>query len=178
MLDKTLAVRYAQALYDAAANKGVLPAVLSDVAAVKQTIATDSTLRNVLFHPAIPAAEKKQLAKEIWGGSVSAICITFLYILFDAKRINYLDLIYETLSNLCDRQKNIIKARATTVFPLSPETVAKLKQALSKVMGKDVELSTDTSPEILGGIKLTIGDKVIDGSVAYNLKKLEEKVVF
>ena len=129
------------------------------------------------MHPAIPVAEKKQLAQELWGSSISPVTMTFLHIVFDASRINYLSSISAAFSSLCSTAQNIVHAHVSTVYPLSPEMQETIRKRLASILKQDVELSTGIDPAVIGGIKLTMGDKIIDGSVAHTLKKLEERVV-
>jgi F-type H+-transporting ATPase subunit delta len=54
---------------------------------------------------------------------------------------------------------------------------ATIRDRLASILKQDVDLSTGIDSAVIGGMKLTIGDKIIDGSVAHKLKELEEHVV-
>jgi F-type H+-transporting ATPase subunit delta len=64
-----------------------------------------------------------------------------------------------------------------TAFPLSPELTAKLENALVRFTGSAVDLTMQTSPELLGGLSIQIGDKLLDGSIAHKLQKMTESLV-
>jgi len=177
MLDTTLAIRYAKALHSVAEEKNIVPAILGELNAVISTIEANKKLMSIFMHPAIPVAEKKQLAQELWGAFLSPSTMSFLYMIFDASRIDYLKSIYTAFESLSDTAQHIVHAHVSTVYPLSPEVQASITQRLASILKQDIELSTGVDSTVIGGMKLTIGDKIIDGSVAQRLKELEEHVV-
>jgi len=177
MLDTTLAVRYAKSLHSIAQEKHIIVAVLGDLEGAIQTIDANKKLMTIFMHPAISVAEKKQLAQKLWSSAISPVTMSFLHILFDENRINYLSSIYTAFSLLSSTAQNIVHAHVSTVYPLSPKMQANIKNRLTSILKQDVELSTGIDPAVIGGMKLTMGDKIIDGSVAHKLKELEELVV-
>jgi len=177
MLDTSLAVRYAKALHTIAEEKNIVAAVLGDLEGVIQTIDTNKKLMPIFMHPAIPVTEKKQLAQELWGASMCPATMTFLQILFDESRIDYLSSIFTAFSLLSSTAQNIVHAHIDTAFPLSAELQTNIRDRLSAILKQDVELTAGIDHAVIGGIKLTMGDKIIDGSVAHKLKELEEHVV-
>jgi len=177
MLDRSLTLRYSKALYAAASDMNNVSEVLDELGTVQQSIESNKKLSAIFMHPAIPVSEKKQLAQELWGPYISETSMTFLYILFDASRINYLAGIFKDLSVLSSSSQNIREAHIATVYPMPPDMLQKFKDRLSTILHQDIDLSADVDRTILGGIKLTIGDTIIDGSVTYKLKKLEERIL-
>ena len=70
--------------------------------------------------------------------------------------------------------QNIVRAEVTSAVPLSAEATKALQDSLSKVTGKQVDLSVRQDADIIGGLVATIGSTVYDGSVRTQLKKLRE----
>jgi len=176
MLDKSLAYRYARALYGVAKKQGTIVAVIEEVESFIKVLEVDSQLRKFFLHPAISPCEKKQMLKELVENRISPLSLTFLSILFDAKRTNYVGLICSTLAELYDKDRNRAKAQLFSVFPIDPALREKIKERVAVYLQKEVDLEFLIDPDILGGVKLKISDNVIDATALYKLKKIEEKI--
>jgi F-type H+-transporting ATPase subunit delta len=176
MLDTTLAARYANALYGAAKKQNNIAVVLEEIDSFINVMKQDEQLNQFFMHPAISPAEKKQLLSELLGNRMSKLCLTFLSILLDAKRMNYLGLVHETMVELFNHEQNKVKACIASVLPLDLKMQEKIQERVARYLHKEVELEFTADPDLLGGIKLTIEDKVIDGTVLHNLKKMENKI--
>lgn len=176
MLDTSLAVRYASALYTVAKKQDSVGIVLEEMESFIAMLKQDGQLKQFFLHPAIAQAEKKQLLRELLGNRVSRLGLTFLSILVDAKRMQYIELIHETMTGLFNREQNKVKARVASVLPLDPTMQQKIKERVARYLQKEVDLEFTADPDLLGGIKLSIEDKVIDGTVLHNLKKMENKI--
>jgi F-type H+-transporting ATPase subunit delta len=176
MLDTSLANRYARALYGVAKKQGVVASVIEEVESFITVLGADMQLKKFFLHPAISPSEKKEALKDLVGSRISALSLTFLSILFDTKRINYLACIYDKVVGLYDLEQNRTKAKLYSIFPIDPAFKQKISERIAQYLQKDVDLEFITDPGILGGIKLTIQDKVIDATLLYKLKKMEEKI--
>ena len=97
-------------------------------------------------------------------------------ILVDEKRMNYIEMIRDTLLTQFNHEQNRVKASVASVLPISPDLQKKIRERIAAYLNKDVEIEFTSDSNLLGGVKLFIEDKVIDGSVLHNLKKLENKI--
>jgi F-type H+-transporting ATPase subunit delta len=176
MLDTSLAVRYANALFGAAKHQDCVEAVLEDMKSFITILSQHAQLKKIFFHPAIPPLEKKRLLDDIVKSQFTPVSRNFLSVLLYTKRINYISLVHETLVGIYNREKNRVKACVWSVFPIDPALRQKVEVSVAHYLQKEVDLVFMTDPDLLGGIKLTVEDKVIDGSVLYNLKKLETRI--
>jgi ATP synthase, F1 delta subunit len=176
MLDKSLADRYARALYNVAKKQGAIVSVIEEVESFIKVLEVDTQLRKFFLHPAISPSEKKQMLKELVENRISPLSLTFLSILFDAKRTNYIGLICKTVAEIFDREQNRTKAQLYSVFPIDPALRQKIKERVAQYLQKEVDLEFLIDPDILGGVKLKIQDNVIDATALYKLKKIEEKI--
>lgn len=177
MLDKSLAGRYAHALYNVAKKHGAIVSVIEEVESFIKVLEGDTQLRKFFLHPVISPAEKKQMLRELVENRISPLSLTFLSILFDAKRANYITLICKTVVELHDKEQNRARAQLYSVFPIDPALRQKVKERIALYLEKDVDLEFLTDPGILGGVKLKIQDNVIDATALHQLKQLEEKIV-
>jgi F-type H+-transporting ATPase subunit delta len=178
MLDKSLASRYAIALFSVAKEQGIVAVLNTELASVVTAVNATPALHTAFFHPSVSAAEKQKVAHDLLSGSVSAVTLQFISVLFNAKRINYLGMIADTYSLLCRRAEGTMAVRAVSAWPLADEESARIAETLRKTLGKKIELSRVVDERLLGGVRLEMEDhNVIDGSLSHRLKGMQEKIL-
>jgi F-type H+-transporting ATPase subunit delta len=99
---------------------------------------------------------------------------SFLNLLFDKGRIGFLREIASYYKDLADELKGVVKASIVSATELSSDAVNKIKEALSKKVGKNIVLKVEQDPSLIGGVVTKIGDLVLDGSVKTQLMNLRE----
>jgi|WetSurMetagenome_2_1015567.scaffolds.fasta_scaffold00055_27 F-type H+-transporting ATPase subunit delta len=176
MLNASLSLRYARAIYRIAASLGKADKVAADLRDVSEAVEASTDLKRVLYHPGITPDEKKKVLADLFAGSMEKAALAFIGYLIDKKRIHQLASIAESVSKILDEHENKVKVTVESFGPLSGETVKKIKERLAQKLGKDIVLTAEVNPSLLGGAKLVLGDRVIDGSIAYKLKRLSETV--
>lgn len=173
MLMNQLAQKYAQAVYELAAEKGSLDAVEQQLQLVADTLINHADLATLIYHPRVQAEAKKQTLSKVFDGSVDAYVHNFLLLLVDKRRETLLPAIITEYIQMANQARNIAEADVITALPLTEAEQAALIQKLSTVTGKTMRLKVVIDAKIIGGIIVKIGDKLIDGSVARQLKSLE-----
>ena len=171
--DRVLAWRYGKALFAAAAAKTEEARVQSDLIGARPAILE---LQPMLRHPRVSPLEKKKKLGAALGGKVAQTTLKFLELLIDKKRFDLLPVIVVGLGQLVADKNNTAKAVVRSARPLSPEAIAKLKKGLSAFSGKNVELDVKEDPELIGGLKVRLGDWVLDSSLQGQLRKLKETI--
>jgi len=174
MLDKSLADRYARALYDTEGSKTVLPEILECMGQFAEAIFRDRQLLKFYTHPTIPAAEKKKTLEGLAGDPEIPQYRDFLHVLLDEGRMQYLGLIHERLTGLYNKSRGLLVVRAVSVVRPSAETLDRIKIAIAKYSGQKVELVSEVDPSVIGGIRLVMGDEVLDATIVHELKELSE----
>lgn len=173
MLTDQLAIKYAQALYEVASERGILEQAEEQLALVGSTLRDYEDLANLIYHPRVLPKAKKEVITRVFGQDLAEAVHNFLLLLVDKRRESILPSIIKEFKNLTNEARNIIEAEVTTALPLSDEQHTALAQKLGQVTGKNVILKTKIDANILGGVVVKIGDKLIDGSVARQLKMLQ-----
>lgn len=174
MSDKTIARRYAQALFVLAREKDQIKKVGEDFGLVYGVIQENEELKKVIQHQMLDREAKKKIVSEIFGKRVSRTMLNFLLLVIDKRRERYLGEIYEEFLNYYHQALNIMYAEVQAAFDLSEPQAKSLKDKLSSITGKDVRLDKKVVPALLGGLIVKINDRVYDGSVAGRLKDLKE----
>ena len=173
MLTNQVALKYAQAAYELAAEKNKLDLAQTQLEMVEGAVRTHSELANLFYHPRVPAAAKKEVLKQIFGGQLEDFINKFLLVLIDKHRENLLPAIVQEYVRLANEERNITEAEVTTAFSLSADQLAALAAKLGQVTGKTVILKTHVDAKILGGVVVKMGDKMIDGSVQRQLQSMQ-----
>ncbi len=117
--------------------------------------------------------EKEPLSK-VSGKSVDSVLRDFFFLLVDKRREEILPFLYEEFSLMADAEREIVKAEVESAYSLSSRQIESLTEKLSSISGKKVTIKQTVSPDIIGGVVITLGTKIIDASVVGRLKKLKE----
>jgi F-type H+-transporting ATPase subunit delta len=173
MLTSQLASRYAQALYELAAENQELDQVEAELGVVAATLSEVPELASLLYHPQVPMAAKKDTVIKVFGTQLGDHVRNFLLLLVDKRRETALAAIVKEYKALANAARNITEAEVTTAMPLSEGERQALAAKLSTVTGKTVTLAAKVDRRIIGGVIVKIGDKLIDGSVVRQLAMLE-----
>jgi F-type H+-transporting ATPase subunit delta len=174
MLKGAVAGRYAEALYEIAVKANLVDQLEKELKAVVGVVNESVQLRKVLFHPRITAAEKKEVLDSLFKDRISEIAMNFLGLLVERRREIYLADITDYFVDLANKARNITDVKVTSAVELTKEEKKRLAGAMEKCTGKQVKLSYDVDPALLGGVVVRVGDKVIDGSVRTRLQTLRE----
>ncbi|GAB4321770.1 MAG: ATP synthase F1 subunit delta [Dehalococcoidia bacterium] len=173
MADRQVARRYAQAAFELARQEGDLPGwrrELDDVA----TVFVDSDAAPVFADGRIPLPERFAFAERVLD--VRPAVVNLAKLLIQKGRTGEAREIANVFGEMVDEAEGIAHARITTAVDLSPEQVAEVEQALSRAYDKRIIGHASVDPDLLGGIVLRIGDRLIDGSVRTRLKLLRDEL--
>jgi len=176
MLNGVLARRYAQALFELAVEMAVLDQIDGELRDISQLVANNQELKYLLNHPNVEVEAKKDVLGKIVDTGASELSRHFVYLLVDRRRQNLLALIQREFSRLANEARNIVEAKVTSATELNASQEEKLKQVILKCTGKNVQLVAEVNPDLIGGAKLQIGDRVMDGSISTALYKMREEL--
>lgn len=174
MIDRTLLNRYTRAFTEAVMAKKNLDTVEAQLGEVDALLKQSLALSQILRNPLIEKGKKKSLLLKVLGPSVDPLLRNFLCLLVDKRREEVIPFLYEEFARLADEQRNVVRAEVESAFPLSPRQLEQLTEKLSDISGKKVVIRQTASPEIIGGLYITLGSKIIDATVAGRLKKAKE----
>ncbi|MCN9240130.1 F0F1 ATP synthase subunit delta [Streptomyces sp. RY43-2] len=134
-------------------------------------IATSNTeLRSALTDRAATASAKGELVRRLLGGRAHVTTERLVTRLVTAPRGRSLEAGIESLSKLAAARRDRLVAVVTSAVPLSDTQKRRLGAALAKVYGRPMHLNLDVDPAVLGGMRVQVGDEVINGSVGDRLE--------
>jgi F-type H+-transporting ATPase subunit delta len=166
---------YAEALFDVAKDKGKLDAVRDELAQFVDAVDGNRELQVFFFSPYFSSAEKVAgLKRAVTGGD--AELLNFLELLIEKQRMPEIFRIRRQLDELWKQENRRIDVTVTSAVTLEPAVVEKVGEEIERQTGQKVELSSRVDAEILGGIVLQVGNKVLDASIRSRLEKLRKSV--
>jgi F-type H+-transporting ATPase subunit delta len=172
MRNRGVSTRYARALFLAARKAGELDGAAESFAAVAAALAATPDLKIFLEGPQVAEAQKKALLRNVFGERVEVTLLNFLLLLVDKDRIEHLAGIQEDFQLLVEKEQGLSRAQVTTAVPLPEDLERDLAAKLEQLIGARVLLVKSVDPSVMGGVRVTLGDQVIDGTVRTNLKRL------
>lgn len=175
MLKGALARRYAQALFEIAVQSD-LNSVEADLKEIMGLIEQNAEVAQFLYHPHISLSEKKSLMEKLFAGQLNVTVRNFLYLLIDRRRQNYLLDITREFSLLADQARNIVEAKVVSATPLNENQEQRLQKELVRITGQKVRIVKEVRPELIGGVLVQIGDRVMDGTVAFQLQRIRQSL--
>jgi F-type H+-transporting ATPase subunit delta len=172
--DPTVAQRYAHALFNVAQRLKAQAAVLADAEELLKLFAPQSKLRAFIEGPQIPTETKEQLLQKILKGKIHELAYQAITLLLHKGRIEYLQPILEQFRTLVEREQGIYEARLVSAHPLQDADKHKLQSALENYTKHRLKITYGVDPSLIGGVKVTYGDVLIDDSVKGKLGKLRQ----
>jgi ATP synthase F1 delta subunit len=166
---------YAEALFDVAKEKGKLDAVRDELAQFVEAVDGNRELQVFFFSPYFSSAEKVAGLKRAVSDA-DAELLNFLELLIEKQRMPEIFRILRQLDELWKQENRRIDVTVTSAVTLEPAVVEKVGEEIERQTGQKVELSSRVDAEILGGIVLQVGNKVLDASIRSRLEKLRKSV--
>jgi F-type H+-transporting ATPase subunit delta len=168
----TVARPYAEAAFKLADEAGAL-AKWSDMLAGLALVAADERVRAAVSDPSVDDAKAAGIVIGILAGRLSAEAENFVRVLAQNGRLELLPEIRAQFEALKNEREGVVEAEVHTAFELGEAQVAELVGRLEKKTGRKVKARVQLDKELIAGIKVVLGDKVIDGSARAQLGALE-----
>lgn len=166
---------YAKALL-ASSGDAVDHIVYELEAIVGECLNTHPTLEEALRSPRIPTEQKEGMLDRIFRDKVHGNLLNFMKVLCRRGRIGELRAIQQTATRQREEQCGKMRITVTSAQPLSDDQRHRICEQLRVSYQKDPVLIEKVDPQLLGGIVLQIGDKVLDGSVNGKLDSIRQSV--
>lgn len=167
------AQRYASALFELAQDKGALVAVYKDFRAFAESVRTSKDLTTLLNSPAFGRDVKvKALGEVAKKAGYSPIFGKFLGVMATNGRAKDILGAEVAFDQMYANQRGIKRAVVRTAKEMGGAERARIESLLAKLVGGEVELSSEVDPSLIGGIQLRIGSKLVDASVAAKLNRM------
>lgn len=169
-----LAKRYGQALLTLAEAQSIQRRVADELKALVALIGREPALKDCLANPTIPVAAKKAVLDELMAPVCCMPTRNLVGLLVRNRREALLAEIVRFLEAKLDEQDGRVKVLVESALPMPADDRADFIRHLSQWVNKKVELEITVVPELLAGITISIGDRLIDGSCRGQLTRMRQ----
>jgi F-type H+-transporting ATPase subunit delta len=169
------AKRHAQAVFQLALKNNEVEKWRAELITVA-TALSDPQLQVILENPKIHISDKEQLINRCLPG-LSQLALNFAYLLVSKQRLDILTQIVAEYERMADAHQGVEHAKVTTATPIDEGEQKMLEERMAAMTGKQIVLTSEVDPAIIGGFVARIGDRLIDGSTKAKLEALKKKLV-
>ena len=165
---------YASALLAVANAEGDAERIGGELSAVARALDSSADLSETLADRQIPMERKQAILEELIGSRTSAATLSLVLMLVSSGRIDEFSDIVARMKELSAESGDTAVAEIRTAAPLDEATLQRLVDKLADTTGRRVRPEVVVDPELLGGVVVTLGDTVFDGSARSRLQELRE----
>ncbi|KAI6183052.1 ATP synthase subunit O, mitochondrial [Aphelenchoides bicaudatus] len=168
--------KYATSLFSAATKLNKLDAVEKDVKLVKELFDTNKTFAAFVKNPTLNRIKKQTALKEVLkSAGVSNDSQQFFGVLAENGRLGLLGEVIKSFEEIVSANRGDLTVQVVSAEELNSSSKKQIADALGKG-SKKVSITYEVRPNILGGLIVQIGDKLLDMSIASRVKKLTQTV--
>jgi F-type H+-transporting ATPase subunit delta len=176
MSNPRLATRYAKSLLDLSIEKGQMEEVFADMQWLQSVCKSNRDFVNLLKSPVITGDKKIKIVDAVAGGKLNTLTSAFNTLLIKKNRESVLPEIATAFINQYKEYKNIHTLKLTTATPVSEEVKNAIIQQVKRTGGyENIELEETVDKNIIGGFILQVDDKLVDASIAFELKAIAKQ---
>ncbi len=173
MENKQLIKKYALSIYSIGKKENALEEIESGIHALNSLYKQSSIFRYFLITKKISEKNKKLILSDILKDVCSFYVIELLHIIIEKGDIKSLSAIINRFFVFVSNETDIVPVRIITSSALDDKTNEALIWKIESKLNKKVNAKNEVDPKIIGGVKLMISNKVIDGSVSHQLRKIK-----
>ena len=166
---------YAEAIFDIAKEEQTLDAWVSDLSVVVSAMQEDE-VKILINTPDLSQRNKAEIFTSLFEGEISKKVSNFVLVIGQANRINLLESVLESFKKLVALEKNQKNVSVASSYALDQDQLKKIEQALEKRTGSEINISTHLDKSLIGGIKISYEDQVIDLSLKNKLEALKAQL--
>jgi F-type H+-transporting ATPase subunit delta len=177
MLNLSKAKYYAQALFGVGQEEKKIDQFLDNLIKIQAIFKIKKEIKDYFLSPEIKFVEKEKSLKNLLGNSIEKEIYNFILELIKKKELNLLEFITERLKVLVYQSNKIIEAEVISAIELSNNDKQNILKKIEEKTGKKVKLETKVDQDVLGGMKIKIGDEMVDLSVRGRLEALRQEII-
>ncbi len=164
---------YAEALLQVVIENDQTEEMVKEVKQLLSLINDSPDLEKTLSSPVLETDTKKKIIVEIFSEKINSSLLNFLKLLADRQRIGIVTSILDRFLEIYRENSNISLATVTSAVELTDDQKGLITKKIIKIAGTEkLELVTKIDPSLIGGFVASVGSKVIDASLASQIRKL------
>jgi F-type H+-transporting ATPase subunit delta len=174
-LRRAVARRYAEAAFELGRQNNTVDQWRTDLSFLAE-IFNHRKLLYILSEPTLGFPIKKDIITKLATDKVQPQALGLALVMIERNLPDYMPLVHNQFERLYDEYKNVAHAVVITAVPLDDGEKNRLIGYLKELTSKEILLTTEVDPSILGGVIARVGDTLIDGSIRHRLEILREQI--
>jgi len=173
-----VAQTYARSLFELAEREGGQQRtedVLGELEDILEIARSDAQFGEFLSSRVVDAGAREGTLKTIFEGRASDLTVRFLMVLNRKGRLGAIAAVVAAYDAIVQERFGRVEVDVYTPAPAEPGQLEGVKDRLASLLGKEIVLHPYTDEKMIGGIKLRIGDQLIDGSVETQIRRLRDR---
>lgn len=170
---------YARSLFESVLAQGgrsKAEEVADELEQLVELTRSQPRLSDILASPTIARDDRTKSIDRMFKGRLSDTTVRFLHVLNERDRLVALPAVAASYDEAMQEKFGIVEVDVTTAAPAGPDMLSGLKARLTAALGKEVVLHPRVEPDMIGGVKIKIGDQLLDGSIATQLRQLKDQL--
>ncbi|MEM7591795.1 MAG: ATP synthase F1 subunit delta [Cyanobacteria bacterium P01_A01_bin.83] len=164
---------YAQALMSLAQQNNLSDQFGETFRELSSLLSESQEFKDFVLNPVIKNEDKKEVLQRVMGDA-NPYLVNFIMLLVDKRRIIFLESIVEQYLSLLRKLNQVVLAEVTSAQELSDEQKGQIVEKVKGIVeARDVELKTSVDPNLIGGVIIKVGSKVIDASLRGQLRRIK-----
>jgi len=168
---------YARSLLELANEAQQAEQIGNELAIIGQALGSDGASGAFLGSPSIKPSERDSALVRMLEGKVSGLTLNTIRLLNQRGRLNELPGMISAYAEMLDAQLGNVDVDVSVAQPLNPDQTEQVRQRVSSALGKKARIKVTVDENILGGLVVKIGDKLIDGSVKAQLEAMRSRLL-
>ncbi|HYE02421.1 MAG TPA: ATP synthase F1 subunit delta [Phycisphaerales bacterium] len=173
----SLARVYAGSLFQLAREEGGqarIEEVQGELEEILELARSDRGFAEFLSSRVLPAAKRAGSLERIFAGRVTPLTLRFLHVLNEKDRLGRLVTIAAAYDDMVQEAFGRVEVDVYTPAPLEARELEAIRTKLRTVLGREPVVHAYTDPKMLGGLRVQVGDQLIDGSISTRLRKFRD----
>ena len=175
--NKGIIKKYAQALFKVVVKEDDINQVSDRLNSIRSILESVPELNQLFITRRVQVQDKMNMLKNILGDKISDIVMDLMVLLMENGHMMLLGEVVKRFDYLKDKDSEIIKVQITSSSILSDDEVQRISLNIENKIQKKVDVTMETDTSIVGGIKLRVGNTLIDGSVSNYLQKMRDTLI-
>jgi F-type H+-transporting ATPase subunit delta len=170
-----LAQVYARALFQSAMEHDVLDEIQQELSIWADALGENRDLQTFFFSPRFSTAEKKDAIRKIIDGGDERF-VNFLELLAERHRLPATFRIRRTFDELWREEHKMLPVELTSAIELDDALIKSIGDRIQDQTGRRIEMTSTVDPDIIGGLVLRVGNRILDASVQGRLQRLRRQI--
>lgn len=156
---------------------GTLEQVEEELFDVDRMLVGQRELRQTLWNVDIPYDQRLALMRRVFSGKINDVTLDLLEHTLDSDRHRSLTSSILELEEIAAKRRHLSVGFVVSAVPLSQAQYARIKEMLTRLYGNGIQLNASVDPEIVGGLRIQVGDEVVDATMVSRLEDARKQMV-